>query len=134
MAPGSTATCQSHQGTFVPIVRPGPLAGAGSIGVLLPVTWQQTLGHEPIIVFFAGHENSALRGVNFNKEAEEEANWLARALLLPREVLVQLRARNCSAKASCDQFGVSRQMLDFRMRMTGVERQFSPRTGLAASR
>ena len=81
------------------------------------------LGHEPSTMFFAGQENLALRG--FNKAAEDEANWLAGALLLPRDALVRLRAQNRPKDVACDEFGVSRQMLDFRMRVTGVERQFS---------
>ena len=81
------------------------------------------LGHEPSTMFFAGQENLALRG--FNKAAEDEANWLAGALLLPRDALVTLRAQNKPKDVACDEFGVSRQMMDFRMRVTGVERQFS---------
>ena len=81
------------------------------------------LGHEPSTMFFAGQENLALRG--FNKAAEEEANWLAGALLLPRDTLVRLRAQNRPKDVACDEFGVSRQMMDFRMRVTGIERQFS---------
>ena len=89
------------------------------------------LGHEPSTIFFAGQENLALRG--FNKAAEEEANWLAGALLLPREALVKLRAQNRPKDVACDEFGVSRQMMDFRMRVTGVERQFSRRRKTVAS-
>ena len=81
------------------------------------------LGHGPSTIFFAGQENLALRG--FNKAAEDEANWLAGALLLPRDALAKLRAQNRPKDVACEEFGVSRQMMDFRMRVTGVERQFS---------
>ncbi len=83
------------------------------------------LGHEPSTMFFAGQENLALRG--FNKAAEEEADWLAGALLLPRDALVRLRAQNKPKDVACDEFGVSTRMMEFRMRITGVERQFSRR-------
>ena len=83
------------------------------------------LGHDPSIMFFTGQENVALRG--FNKDAEEEANWLAGALLLPRDALVRLCAKNSPKEVACDEFGVSKQMLAFRMRVTGVERQLSRR-------
>ena len=63
----------------------------------------------------------------FNRDAEEEANWLAGALLLPRDALVGLRAKNYPPEVVCNEFGVSLQMLEFRMRDTGVERQFSRR-------
>ena len=91
------------------------------------------LGHEPSTMFFAGQENLALRG--FNQDAEEEANWLAGALLLPRDALVRLRTKNSSKEeeGACDEFGVSRQMMEFRMRVTGVNRQFSQRTKTASN-
>ena len=90
------------------------------------------LGHEPSTVFFPGQENLALRG--FNKSAEDEANWLAGALLLPRDALVELRAKRRPKEVACDEFGVSRQMLDFRMRVTGVERQFAGRRKATSKR
>ena len=90
------------------------------------------LGHEPSTMFFAGQENLALRG--FNRAAEEEANWLAGALLLPRDALVRRHARNCPPETMCDEFGVSKQMLDFRTRVTGVERQFSRRKRAVSNR
>ena len=52
--------------------------------------------------------------------------WRA-PLLLPRDALVKLRAKRCPKEVACDEFGVSRQMLEFRMRVTGVERQFARR-------
>ena len=83
------------------------------------------LDHDPSTIFFAGDEALALRG--YNKDSEEEANWLAGALLLPRDALMRLRAENFSPEDACFEFGVSRQMLSFRLRVTGVERQFSRR-------
>ena len=68
------------------------------------------LGHEPSTVFFAGQENLALRG--FNKAAEEEADWLAGALLLPRDALARLWAQNRPKDVACDEFGVSRRMME----------------------
>ncbi len=81
------------------------------------------LGHDPSTMFFAGEENQALRG--FNRATEEEANWLAGALLLPRDALVRLRAQKRPREVACDEYGVSERMLEFRLRVTGVERQFS---------
>ena len=83
------------------------------------------LDHDPSTIFFAGDEALALRG--YNKDSEEEANWLAGALLLPRDALTRLRAENSSPEDACFEFTVSRQMLSFRLRVTGVDRQFSRR-------
>ena len=83
------------------------------------------LGHQPSTVFFAGAEELALRG--YNDSAEQEANWLAGALLLPRHALVQARRQQVSVQETCKTFGVSKSMLAFRMTATGVDRQFEHR-------
>ena len=83
------------------------------------------LGHRPSTMFFAGQENLALRG--FNPELEEEANWLAGALLLPRGALVKLLASNRSEDTISEEYGVSKQMFRFRVDVTGVKRQLARR-------
>ena len=90
------------------------------------------LGHEPGTMFFAGQENLALRG--FNPVAEQEADWLAGALLLPRDALLKLRIQRVPKDSACDKFGVSEKMLDFRMRITGVDRQFARKRKPTAQR
>ncbi len=83
------------------------------------------LGHRPSTMFFAGQENLALRG--FNPELEEEANWLAGALLLPRAALLKLHASNHPEQQICSEYGVSMQMLRYRKSVTGVNRQMARR-------
>ena len=83
------------------------------------------LGHKPSTMFFAGQEDMALRG--FSPELEEEANWLAGALLLPRDALVKLQASGRPEDSVCEEFRVSKQMLEFRVRITGVRRQLTRR-------
>ncbi len=80
------------------------------------------LGHHPSTVFFAADGDMALRGYDIS--AEEEANWLAAALLLPREALVWARKQRSSSQETCERYSVSNQMLTFRTRVTGVDRQF----------
>ena len=80
------------------------------------------LNHEPSSMFFVGDGELALR--NYNRAAEEEADWLAGALLLPRDALVRLSRRRVPMKAACGAYQVSRRMMDFRMNVTGVRRQF----------
>ena len=84
------------------------------------------LDHDPTTMFFIGEGELALRG--YDSSIEEEANWLAGALLLPRPALVHIRRRRLSDGAACEIYGVSNQMLNYRMRMTGVERQFRRRS------
>lgn len=62
-----------------------------------------------------------------NPEEEQEANWLAGCLLLPRKLLeAELRAR-ATASTIAAKYGVSLQMTNYRLRATGVERQFARR-------
>ncbi len=88
------------------------------------------LGHQPSTVFFAGSEELALRG--YDSAAEEEANWLAGALLLPREALVWAQRRRVTDADICERYGVSNQMLSFRRRVTAVDRQFRKRRSAPA--
>ena len=80
------------------------------------------LGHQPSTMFFAANGDVALRG--YDGSAEEEANWLAAALLLPREALVWARKSPPSSQEICELYGVSNQMLSFRTSVTGIDRQF----------
>ncbi len=73
-------------------------------------------------MFYVSDEDIALRG--FSKDAEEEANWLAGALLLPREALVYLRSKGISNDEICRAYGVSQQLLRMRLDVTGVNFQF----------
>lgn len=62
---------------------------------------------------------------NFSQEQEDEADWLAGTLLLPRPALVFIRLSQLSDEVACSKFLVSREMLVWRNRMTGVEYQFA---------
>ena len=83
------------------------------------------LGHDPNTVFLVDKSDIALR--EYNDSAEGEADWLAGALLLPREALVHVKRRRLSDTDACELFSVSQQMLKFRLDVTGVNRQFQRR-------
>ena len=79
------------------------------------------LGHEPSMMFMSPKSGMALR--THNEEQEEEANWLAGCLLLPREALLGIRRRGLSDDDACSEYGVSSAMLRFRVNTTGVDVQ-----------
>ena len=79
------------------------------------------LGHEPSMMFISANSGIALR--THNEEQEEEANWLAGCLLLPREALVAIRRIGRSDEEVCSEYGVSPAMLRFRLNTTGVDVQ-----------
>ena len=83
------------------------------------------LGHEPSTMFFMTEKDIALRG--FSKESEDEANWLAGAILLPREALVFLRSSRKTEDEICNDYEVSRQLLQMRINVTGVDSQIKRR-------
>ena len=80
------------------------------------------LRHEPSTVFLMDGSDLALRG--YNPAAEDEANWLSAALLLPREALVRIKGQRVPTETACLKYGVSEQMFRFRMNVTGVSNQF----------
>jgi Zn-dependent peptidase ImmA (M78 family) len=59
----------------------------------------------------------------FSQDDEDEADWLAGALLLPRDALRHLRGLGQSAEDIARHFGVSKQLCEWRLRMTGVDIQ-----------
>jgi predicted transcriptional regulator len=60
-------------------------------------------------------------------DEEQEANWLAGCLLLPRSLLLHAARRGMDSQAIADNFNVSEQMAAFRLRTTGVTRQLAAR-------
>jgi Zn-dependent peptidase ImmA (M78 family) len=79
------------------------------------------LGHEPSIMFVTPKSGVALR--THNKEQEEEANWLAGCILLPRHALLHIRRIGLADDQVCKEYGVSPAMLRFRINATGVDVQ-----------
>ncbi len=59
----------------------------------------------------------------YSDDAEAEADWLAAAMLLPREVLISHRRRGESIANIATAFGTSDQLCEWRLRMTGVDVQ-----------
>ena len=84
------------------------------------------LGHDPTTMFFVGEGELALRG--YNADTEGEADWLAGALLLPRDALVHIRKRHIGDDQVSKIYKVSNQMLKYRLRMTGVNQQYGGRS------
>ena len=81
------------------------------------------LGHE--LAQACVLEDGSLVPGNFNQDQEDEADWLAGALLLPRPALLNIRHSGQLPSDACAQFCVSNEMLTWRMRMTGVDYQLA---------
>lgn len=90
------------------------------------------LSHEPSQMFFGAGTAVALR--SFNDRQEQEAVWFAGALLLPREVLLAIASDGIDHASACDQFGVSRELLTYRLNVSGVNTQMRRRQGIVRNR
>ena len=119
-----SAITVSHAGHEVIITNPNHRGGRPATDIMHEIA-HILLGHEPSTMFYVGEEDIALRG--YNAGAEEEANWLAGALLLPRAALVHLRSLGLSDAATCSEYAVSQDLLRMRADVTGVNRQFGRR-------
>ena len=62
-----------------------------------------------------------------DKQQEEEAIWLAGCLLLPRFALANDLAKHMATETIAKNRVVSKAMVDYRVRVTGVGRQFAAR-------
>lgn len=62
---------------------------------------------------------------SYDKQQEEEADWLSGCLLLPREGLISIKRRRLADVDAVTEYGVSLKMLNYRLAMTGVNRQFA---------
>jgi Zn-dependent peptidase ImmA (M78 family) len=79
------------------------------------------LAHNPTRIDVAADQQLLLR--THDPQQEDEAAWLAGCLLLPRPALL-LIARDAGVRAhAARRYGVSVEMLTYRLRVTGVEVQ-----------
>jgi Zn-dependent peptidase ImmA (M78 family) len=60
---------------------------------------------------------------DYSDEQEQEADWYAGALLLPRDALAAARRRQRTTAQIAQQYRVSEKLCEWRIRMTGVDVQ-----------
>ena len=61
---------------------------------------------------------------SYDQQHEDEANWLAAALLLPRDALVHARKQGLTNEQAAAHYGCSVQLVTMRINTTGVDVQF----------
>lgn len=64
---------------------------------------------------------------SYDKQHEDEANWLAAALLLPREALLHARRVGMTNDAAAAHYGCSTALFTMRIQTTGVDVQIRRR-------
>ncbi len=90
------------------------------------------IGHSPARVDV--DETGLLMLSSFDKKQEEEANWLAGTLLLPRSALMLILNTQMEDRAAAAHYNTSLDMLRFRKNVTGVLRQMQHRKSYSARR
>lgn len=60
---------------------------------------------------------------NYQKDEEDEANWLAGCLLVPRDAALMVAMNGTAFAVAAEEFRVSEQMMRFRVNGTGAARQ-----------
>jgi len=83
------------------------------------------LDHEPCRIILSPDGSTAMR--SFDQKQEDEANWLAWCLLLPREALISAKRARLSADEIASRYGVSKKLVTFRLGVSGVDLQFKRR-------
>jgi len=117
--PGAFSACTFSVGSKHVIVY-SPLASIGRT--------QSDISHEVAHIVLK-HEMKSVESVGAmtfftcDPEEEQEANWLAGCLLLPRRLLYIAARQGLDAAAIAQTYRVSEPMAAFRLRTTGVMRQ-----------
>ena len=89
------------------------------------------IGHTPARVDIT--EDGALILNTYDRQQEDEANWLAGSLLLPRDALMWIRKQRFDLQVAAREYGVSVQMVQYRLNVTGVDYQLRGRRTRAQS-
>lgn len=79
--------------------------------------------HKPSTVILSQDGSFAMR--TYDQRHEDEANWLGWSLLLPREALMKALRQRMSIEAIAAFYGVSTQLVNYRMGVTGVAVQLA---------
>jgi hypothetical protein len=85
------------------------------------------LRHEPAKMYVT--PDGLMMMSEYNPIHEEEANWFAGAILVPRDALLDAAARGLTDRVAADYFGVSNAVFQMRRNRTGIDIQLSRRRG-----
>jgi Zn-dependent peptidase ImmA (M78 family) len=88
------------------------------------------IGHTPATVVLSPDAILATR--SFNRQQEDEASWLAGCLLLPRTALLAIAASKQAPELTCRDFGVTHDLLEYRMNVSGARIQANRRASWTA--
>ena len=123
---GWSAVTVSRNGARLVVINPAHSAERRASNLAHEIA-HLILNHAPEEIILSG-EGVLLR-LEHDSEQEDEADWLAGCLLAPREGLVRAYFRNRSVEALAIRFGVSIELVRWRLESTGVTRQIRAARG-----
>lgn len=85
------------------------------------------LDHQPATIILSHEGSIAMR--TFDRKQEEEANWLAWCLLLPRDALLRAKRAGLRTAQIAARYGVTEALVTYRLNMSGVDTQLKARRG-----
>jgi Zn-dependent peptidase ImmA (M78 family) len=71
---------------------------------------------------------------NWDEDCEDEANWLGGVLLVPDEAALNIARLDMVVEEAADFYRVSKQMIEWRLRMTAARKRLQRLRGFYASR
>jgi len=128
----SAVTIQKNQ-RYIIIYNPRHSLGRQSNDIMHELS-HLLAAHEPSQLIVSADSEVVLR--SFDQKREDEADWLAGCLLLPREALLHIKKQGISDEKACDLYKISEQLLTYRFNITGVNIQTNgwPKQGARSGR
>lgn len=121
---GWSAVSLQVDGKGIVIYNPRKSSGRKSSDIMHELA-HIILDHRPATIILSSDLDIAMR--SYDPKQEDEANWFAWCLLLPREALVSAIRRGLSADQIAECYGVTKTLVDFRTQKTGIHTQFKMR-------
>lgn len=118
-----SAVMVTHRGVAVVVMNPTHSTGRQSSSLAHECS-HVVLKHKPPQAL-QSQEGIMISG--YNRQQEDEADWLAGALLLPRVALVKISYDGIDYARHAQEYGVSEDMLRMRLDRTGVSLQMRRR-------
>jgi Zn-dependent peptidase ImmA (M78 family) len=118
---GWSAVSQLSEGRPLVIYNPRHSAGRRASDIIHELA-HIILDHDPAKLIMSQDGTMVMR--SYDRKQEEEANWLGWSILLPREALVNATRLGLSRSQIADRYGVTEDLVEFRLRVTGVKAQF----------
>jgi|SRR2546427_4170057 len=118
----------SHVSKGKPLVIYNPRRSAGrQASDIMHELAHIILDHDPGKMIMSQDGTMVMR--SYDRKQEEEANWLGWSILLPREALVSATRLRLSNSEIAERYGVTEDLVEFRLRVTGVNAQFKRTAG-----